>query len=74
MRDGFPWVFGIPGQTEGLWSVEGNCGSDLSFGRWVSSHESGLFSILGLGLLGSGGLGWKESQHGSGSQQKKSYR
>lgn len=32
MRNGLPEVLGVPGQTEGLWSVEGDSGSDLSLG------------------------------------------
>ena len=51
MGDGLPGVLGGPGQTKGLRSVEGDGGADLPLGRRVSSDESGLFRIFGLGFL-----------------------
>ena len=58
MINGFPWILGCPRQTKRLGPVEGDRSSDLSLCLRVCSHKSGLFSIFGLGLLGSRGLGW----------------
>ena len=51
MRDGFAWVLGSTGDTEGLRAVEGDRCACLALRSGVGARKSSLFGGLGLGIL-----------------------